>query len=120
MRIPFVTRAAAAAVLAASALAFAAPADASAQKALVEVPCTAGGDQVKFTKFMGFSRCFEGAGDLDVRPAFNTEANWVNTGNHTGWFSYEPTPGDVQVQVFGKNQSLTGKFYPLRHLHVDG
>ncbi|MET3985719.1 hypothetical protein [Streptomyces sp. PvR034] len=36
------------------------------------------------------------------------------------WFGYEPTPGDVQVRVFAKNQSLTGKFYPLRHLHVDG
>lgn len=44
----------------------------------------------------------------------------LGTGNHSGWFSYAPTKGDVRVQPFSKNQTLTGKFYPLRHIHVDG
>ncbi|MFD6877763.1 MULTISPECIES: hypothetical protein [unclassified Streptomyces] len=120
MRISSAAKAATAAALAAAALTFAAPATASPQAALTEVKCTSATSQLKFTKIMGFSRCFVGVGDLNVGYAFNTEANWVNTGNHSGWFSYEPTPGDVKVQHFDKNQSLTGAFYPLRHIHVDG
>ncbi|MGC9382443.1 hypothetical protein [Streptomyces sp. MH13] len=120
MRIPFAAKAAVAAAVAAASLTVAVPAHAGQQAALTEVQCTTDKDQLQFTKFMGWSRCFKGVGDLDVEPTFNTEASWVSTGNHSGWFSYEPTPGDVKVQYFGKYQSLTGQFYPLRHIHVDG
>ncbi|MFE9701952.1 hypothetical protein [Streptomyces sp. NPDC005930] len=120
MRISFAAKAAVAAAVAAASLAVAAPANAGQQAGLTEVRCTADQGQLMFTKFMGFSRCFEGVGDLDVQPTFNTEASWVTTGDHSGWFSYEPTPGDVKVQHFGKNESLSGSFYPLRHIHVDG
>ncbi|WP_143660398.1 hypothetical protein [Streptomyces sp. JHA26] len=120
MRISIAAKASVAAALAAASLAVAVPADASARATLTEVRCSTDKDQLTFTKFMGWSRCFEGVGDLDVEPTFNTEASWVSTGNHSGWFSYEPTPGDVKVQYFGKYQSLTGRFHPLRHIHVDG
>lgn len=120
MRIAFAAKAVAAATLTAATLTIAAPANAAPQTALTQVKCTTDQDQLTFTKFMGFSRCFQGTGDLDVQPTFNTEANWVSTGNHSGWFSYEPTPGDVKVQNFSKYQSLKGSFYPLRHIHVDG
>lgn len=120
MRVSFAAKAAVAAALAAASLIVATPANAAAQATLAEVRCTTDKDQMTFTKPFGWSRCFKGVGDLDVQPKFNTEAGWVSTGNHSGWFSYEPTPGDVKVQHFSKYQSLQGKFYPLRHIHVDG
>ncbi|WP_404962461.1 hypothetical protein [Streptomyces sp. 147326] len=120
MRVSFAAKAAVAAALAAASLTVAAPANASQQAALTEVKCSSDKDQMSFTKFVGYTRCFKGVGDLDVKPLWNTEANWVITGNHSGWFSYEPTPGDVKVQHFSKYQTLTGQFYPLRHIHVDG
>lgn len=121
MPVSFATKAAVAVTLAAASLTVATPANAGQQAVLAEVKCTTTDkDQMTFTKFMGWSRCFKGVGDLDVQPTFNTEASWVSTGNHSGWFSYEPTPGDVKVQHFSKYQSLRGTFYPLRHIHVDG
>ncbi|MFI8392096.1 hypothetical protein [Streptomyces sp. NPDC085540] len=120
MRVSFAARAAVGAALVAASLAAAAPANASQQGVLTEVTCTTDKDKLQFQKFVGFARCFKGVGDLDVTPTWNTEANFVFTGNHAGWFSYEPTPGNVKVQSFGKYQTLSGSFYPLRHIHVDG
>ncbi|WP_404955561.1 hypothetical protein [Streptomyces sp. 147326] len=121
MRVSFAAKAAVAAALAAASLTVAAPANASQQAALTEVTCSRDNkDQMAFLKFVGGSRCFKGVGDLDVKPLWNTEADVVLTGNHSGWFSYEPTPGDVKVQPFSKYQTLTGRFHPLRHIHVEG
>ncbi|MFI6641294.1 hypothetical protein [Streptomyces sp. NPDC050504] len=114
MRVAFFAKAAATAAVAAATLTIGAPAHAAQQAALTEVACSTDANQMQFTKFMGFSRCFLGTGDLDVQPTFNTEATWFDSGNHSGWFKY-----GNKVQNFSKFQHLEGKFYPLSHIHVD-